>query len=109
MYRHYTLVLDGTAQRLSSVLGGTGDARQDKHFLLMSVSLQPDAGNANPVFVGGGGVTAADHAVRLEVPDGGVPPAPYLFEFSRPALHLSDLWVIGTAGETLRIGIVPYI
>jgi hypothetical protein len=98
--KDYTLTLTGSAQALSSVLT---NAALDLPF--QSLHLQPDGANANPVYVGtSSSVSSSSHGVRLPAAAGGVPPAPYIFEFSGEGrLRLSAFYVLGTNTEKLHI------
>lgn len=108
MIRHYVLTLDGTAQRLSSVLAGGAGAAND--LPIRAITLQPLGTNANPIYCGGhesGAVTSSSYGWRLEAAAAGVPPAPFILgEFSNAPMKLSDLQVIGTNTEKLTIAIV---
>lgn len=98
--KDYTLTLDGNVQRLSAVL-----ADQNLDLPFQALHLQPDAGNANPIYLGSTTtLNASSHGVRLPAASGGVPPAPYIFEFSGEGrLRLSQFTVTGTSGEKLHI------
>jgi hypothetical protein len=109
------LTLDGTIQRLSSVLtdpevGGADDEA------LRVVQLQMQGNSANPLFVGGAPkvgtnvtLTSTDHGFRLEPGSGGVPTAPYLLgEFETGPIRLSDVYVLGTNAEVLHIMVLGF-
>lgn len=107
---HHVLTLDGTVQRLSSVLadqslGGADDIP------LRTISLQPRGTNDNPVYVGATSSTSAtDYGVRLEPGATGVPPAPFILgehDVGGP-LRLSNFYVIGTNAQHLHIMTVPF-
>ena len=100
--RHYTLTLNGSAQRLSSVLPDTTPGGPDDLSSAVIV-LQPDGANANPVFVGGPGVTTSDFGFRMEPGAAGAPPAPYTFTPEHRTMKLSSLYVIGTSTQKLHI------
>lgn len=99
----YTLTLSGVAQPLSSVLanpaiGGPDDEPR------VSLFLQPDGGNGNPVFVGGSSaVSSTLFGVRLAIGAAGVPPDALKLEPAMSPIRLSDIWVIGTAAQKLHI------
>lgn len=99
--KDFTLTLNGSAQQLSSVLAS---ADRD-NIPFQSLHIQPDAANANPVYVGTtSSVSSTTHGVRLPAASGGVPPAPYVFEAQgQGQLRLSALYVIGTNAEKLHI------
>lgn len=99
--KDFTLTLTGSAQQLSSVLS---DAARD-NIPWQSLHIQPDAANANPVYVGTtSSVSSSSHGVRLPAASGGVPPAPYIFEaVGQQQLRLSAIYVIGTNTEKLHI------
>jgi len=99
--KDYTLTLNGSAQQLSTVLSNA--ARDDIPW--QQLHIQPDAANANPVYVGTAStVSSSSHGVRLPAASGGVPPAPYIFEaVGQGQLRLSALYVLGTNAEKLHI------
>jgi hypothetical protein len=102
MIRHYVVTVAATAAPLSDVLPNT-DPVNDKP--LHSISMQAGAANANPVFIGGPGVSTTDYGVRIPAATGGVPDAPYIpSDFFRPGRNkLSDIFCIGTAGQKLHL------
>jgi hypothetical protein len=101
---HYVLTLTGSAQLLSSVLAA--DVLEVPVGQLM---LQADSANAAVVGVGfSNAVTAASCAATIPAAVAGVPAAPLLLGPFRPSqLFLSQIWVIGTNGQKLRIGVIP--
>lgn len=98
--KDYTLTLNGSAQQLSSAL-----ANPALDLPFQSLHLQPDGANANPIYVGtSASVSSSSHGVRLPAGASGVPPAPYIFEFSGEGrLRLSSFYVLGTNAEKLHI------
>ncbi len=97
MIAHHVLTLDGNAQALSTVTGALPAG-------VRTVSLQPNGGNGNPVYVGGAGVSSTVYGVRLEAGATGVPPAPFVLgEFQTGWVKLDELYVIGTTTEKLHI------
>ena len=108
MVTHYTLTLDGTAQRLSQVYStGAGNAQpsaaQDIPF--RQVFLGGMEGNANTVFIGAtSAVSSTNHgaslaaSVRLSL-------GPFAGE---GPIKLSDIWAIGTNTQRLAILAVPF-
>ena len=102
---HMTVTLTGAAQRLSDSLspvsGGVGQGSYD--FAFQDLEFQPDGANGNPIYFGAtNGVTSTDYGFRLEKATTGVPPAPFPLTL-RGSAKLSDMWVVGTAGEKLHI------
>lgn len=90
------ITITAAAQQCHTALG-VADAQ------IRMIILQPGGANANPCFLGGSGVTTAN-GIRLPAGAAGVPPAPLqLSELFQGQLALSDLWVVGTADETLRV------
>ena len=76
---------------------------------LAGIIFQPDDGASGPFFVGGPDVNGTTlYWFRINAPAGGVPPAalpigPFMGVISR----LSQLYVIGTAGDILRVTAIP--
>ena len=104
----FVLTLDGTAQSLSSVLADPADTRA-QDIALRTITLQGGPSNANPIFQGNENVTAALYSIRIPAASAGVPGAPLILgEHEVGVMRLSDFFVIGTDGETLHIGTVPY-
>lgn len=103
MIRHYTLTLNGSAQRLSSVLpDALADGRHDRP--VRTISLQPHGGNGNEVYVGAAAVSSSNFGVRLEAGATGVPPAPFVLgEYAPGWCKLSDFYVIGTDTQKLQL------
>lgn len=100
--RYLVLTLTGSAQQVST-----------SNVAVRSVSLQPGAANAAPVYVGDSTVTAAAYGVRLPAAAAGEPPAPFTIEgigdkeySSIEGMPLSAVWVIGTNTEKLHVSYV---
>lgn len=107
--KDYTLTLSGSVQRLSAALSDpTVNGPDDVP--CRALHIQPDGTNANPIFVGAAPtVSASQHGVRLAASSGGVPMAPYIFEFSGEGpLRLSHFYVLGTANEKLHLLLLPF-
>lgn len=108
--KHYVLTLNGSAQQLSSVLGGDADDAK------AAIWIQPRGTNVNLIYVGtSNSVTSTNYGIRLEVPVSGVPQAPFNFgefagnlELFRSPLKMSQFWVFGTNGEFLHILTINY-
>ena len=101
---HYVLTLDGSAQRLSGVLGA--DVQE---IPIGQLILQADGGNAAVVGVGfSDAVTTSSCAATIPAAVAGVPAAPLLLGPFKPSqLFLSQIWVVGTSTQKLRIGVIP--
>jgi len=107
--KDFTVTLTGSAQRLSDVLTDkTVGGKDDIPY--RTLHLQPDGANAGAIYVGAtNAVTSSAYGVRLPAAASGVPPAPYVFEFSGEGpLKLSHVWVLGSSGEKLHILGVPF-
>lgn len=108
MFKHFVLTLDGNVQSLLSLIanaiaGGPTD------IAMITLTLQPGGANANPIFVGSAAdITSSDYGYRLEAAAAGVPPAPFVLEFTRGVMRLSQIYVKGTATETLHVSVVAY-
>lgn len=103
-FRHYpALTLTGVAQNIRTALQLDDDSDPKAR----AVIFHPDSSNSNPIYVGGIGVGTTDWAFRLPAFSATLPPF-ILGEFDQGPLQLKDFWVIGTSGEKLHIGIVPW-
>jgi hypothetical protein len=95
---HLVLTLSGSAQALT--------LPQKVRW----VSLQPGAANANPVYIGGEGVSSTDYGTRIPVSSGSVPPPPHVIaEFSDGTTQLSDIYVLGTNTEKLHVHYLKFV
>lgn len=107
-FRSYVLVLNGAAQRLSDVYGGSAgvtDPRTDIPY--RSVYLQGLLANSGAVFVGmDATVTSGNHGLRVGAAD---TDAPLALEPASPGspIKLSDFWVIGSNAESLCVAGFP--
>ena len=98
---HFVLTLSGSSEPVTTTARLRGKA----------VTLQPGETNAGPVYVGGrnsaGAVTvsASNYGVRLPIAAAGVPPPPYPVgpDIVDHLVVLSDIRVIGTAGDKLFV------
>ena len=86
------VVLKGVAQPLTSSLLGNDEMKQ--------ISVQHDTANTHVAYIGGHHLSSSVYAIRLPAPSAGEPVAPYIFD---GPVRLSDIWVLGTAGETLHV------
>ena len=101
MVRHFDLVLDGSVQRLSSALAGSGiDEVQAKY-----LALSADADNSGVIYLGGWPQTVSDssYGLRIEIPVTSIPPAPTIVELSQGVADLSEWQVLGTDQDVLHI------
>lgn len=103
------LTLNAAAQRLSDIYGAGTPVGGAADISYSQVFLQPDGGNANPIFIGDDNtVSSTNYGMRLEKASAGVPPAPFtLGPFEAGGVKLSQIWVIGTNTEKLRVVGVP--
>lgn len=97
---HYVLTLNGNAQQIASSAG----------VYLREISVQPAAGNSNPVYIGtDANLTSSDYGVRIPAPVDGIPPAPFILgEFEDGSVQLSDLWFLGTNAEKVHVLVVRH-
>ena len=103
--RHYVLTLNGSAQRLSSVLTNTNPGGpNDEAFRFLT--LQSGKANTNDIFVGGSTVSATDYGMRLD-PTDTIPPID-MGHYDAGPVKLSEIYVIGTNNEKLHIFGVPF-
>ena len=115
MFLDSYVALTGVAQNLGDeIFGGLAalypDIEQVRQIALRTLILQPDGGNSDPIYVGGdANVGAAKYAFRLEGAVTTIPPAPFILgEHETGPMKPKDFWVLGTAGEILHVGIVPF-
>lgn len=103
MVQHYVLTLNGSVQRLSSVLpGATADqVAQEKTWSFLS--LQADSANTHVVYVGGYPqvVSSSAFGFVVPIPVTSIPAAPIPIQPGQPSLRLSEWQVLGTNGEKL--------
>jgi hypothetical protein len=99
---HYTVTLTAAAQSVAAALGLT--ATTDRPF--RSLTFQPGKANTNDAFIGGAGVTVANYGLRLDPAD--TAPALVLGGYDSGGLKLSNVYLIGTAGEIVHILGVPF-
>lgn len=97
---HRTITLTATGTKLSAL--ASLQAQEDVP--LQSLTIQADGANANPVFLGGSGVTITDYGIRIPTPSGGVPAAPVFYESGNRPVKLSEVFVVGTPGEKVHVG-----
>jgi hypothetical protein len=102
MMKDGVVTLSGSAQQLSAVLGFDERVRR--------IRLQPDTGNSNPCYFGGATIDGTNRGMRIPAPIAAEPPAPYVEEGFQPGeVSLSDLYVIGTSTQKLRVSWIPWI
>ncbi len=102
--RNGVMTLSGSAQSLGALISPSETAVLCRH-----ISIQPGPSNSNPVYIGGSGVTSSN-GIRLEAPDAGVPPPPYVFEvYATGSADLASFYVIGTENETVRVLWIAYV
>lgn len=105
MLKGYVLTLTGSAQRLSTVLDDPSPGGQEDRPLKV-ITLQPLGTNLNAVYVSGASNIDADNAA-IELPPGdanSLPPGPFQVESTDAPVRLSQVWVLGTVGEKVRVG-----
>ncbi len=109
--RHATLTLDGSAQRLLAgwgVVGAGNPVGGVNDIAAEAIYIQPDGANANPIYLGGDAVSAADHGFSLPAGAAGVPPSPFKLDAYTSRVKPSQLYVIGTAAQKVHITIIGY-
>lgn len=113
MFKAYQLTLTGVAQRLSLAYGlPAATPVGDQAFVAADIPqrqilFQVLTAGSNPVYVGDSAlVSATVHGFRVDPADTQQPIA--LGPFECGPMKLSDFWVLGTNGEVLIIGTVPY-
>lgn len=80
-----------------------------KDVALQGLILQPDDGATGPLFIGDASVNGTtQYMFRLNAPTGGAPPVPLVVPLPGFSIGmLSNLYVIGTAGDILRVTAIP--
>ena len=99
---HAVIDLTGDPQQLS-------DGLQD--FPIRWIALTADPANVNPVYRGfSANLSASIWGQYIPAAAATVPAPPDIMaEFEDGRLNLSDIWVLGTAGEKLHINVIGYI
>ena len=99
-YKHFTATVTAVARDLKTALG----LLDSEDIPLQSLTLQADPENAHPVFAGGAGVTTTNYCVRIPAPPQGEPGYPIKYEPAARPVKLSEIYIVGTAGEELHVG-----
>lgn len=105
--RHYTVTLTATATPVLTLVDPTlarGGAR-DEAFRFISV--QAGKANNSDAFVGGPTLTTTDYGVRLD-PGDTAPPLDLVGHYDAGPVKLSDIYVVGAAGEKLHFLCIPF-
>jgi hypothetical protein len=99
----YVITIPNPAAAISLLPAGVKD------IAIQGLILQPDDGATNPMFIGDESVNGTTlYMFRLNAPAGGVPPVPLIIPLPGFSLGLlGQLYVIGTAGEILRVTAIP--
>lgn len=100
---HYTAPVTAAAQNLATALGLT--PQQDVPFEFMV--LQGGAANANPVFIGGPGVTTTDYGFRIAGLASSQPDTSLRMPAIPRGVRPSEIYFVGTAGEELQVLGIP--
>ena len=106
--RDFTLTLNGSAQRLSTVLADTqpGGTRDEAY---RQIVLAADPANTAAVFVGASSsVTSSNFGFSLDPTQATAKDRESIGPFNDGPIKLSEIWVIGTNNEKLHIFGVPY-
>ena len=110
-FRGYYLTMTGVAQRLSDVYGdGIGVVVPASDIPYREITFQAKDTNGADIYVGHtSAVSATNFGFHVDYPKAGTnnPPS-RLGPYNAGPLHLSDFWVLGTNGEILTIGGVPF-
>jgi hypothetical protein len=107
---HLTVAIaaTGVAQRVSDSLadptvGGVSDIP------FRQFTVQAGAGNGNPGFLGGPGVTVLDYGIRVPAPVGGIPAEPIVLGgFDTGPVKPSHVWIVGTQDELFHFSGIPF-
>lgn len=106
-YIAYSLTLNGSAQRLSTVFANTTVGGPDDVSIRQLV-LQGHHANTARIFVGDdASVSGTDYGFYLPIPTGSPLPV-ILGPYETGPMRLSNFWVVGTNNEVLKIGIIPF-
>lgn len=107
----FTLTLTGSIQRLSDVYGdGTGVVNVANDLPYRTLTFQALKANTNDVYVGGRNqattLSSTKHAIRLDPTD--TQAVSIMGSYDMGPLKLSDFYVLGTNGEAICVGAVPF-
>lgn len=109
---HYTLLLNGSPQRLSSVFtSGAGNAQPSdaENIPFRQLHIQQVPANANVIYVGASSaVSATNHGVSLDPTQASAGDRLDLGPYDSGPLKLSDIWVLGTNNERVAVLGVPF-
>lgn len=101
---HLSVTLTGSAQQLT--LPQTGGKRTP----IRGLGVQPRPAGANPVFLGGPGVTTTDYGVYVPGSVSSIPPAPLIInEMTAGSTDLEDWYIVGTLAEVVSVLVFAYV
>ncbi len=106
MIQDVTLTLSGVAQQLVAPDGAPPFGSSGKlDNAMRTITLQADPANAHVVYVGGSSaVSSTLYGIILPLPPSSIPAVPVVIgAYDSGPIKLSDIWVIGTAGEKLHV------
>jgi hypothetical protein len=96
----FLITLTGSAQQVTTSFGG-GTIRE--------IHLCADPTNVNPFYYGGSDVTTAN-GIYVRAPATGIPPPPVVIDgFDDGGMRADDMYLLGTAGEKIRVFVSRYI
>lgn len=98
--KHYTLTLNGSAQRLIDVMAVTRGSSDD--LMCNQVLVQGVSGNAASAFLGNAGVTTTDYGVEITKTGAPISLGPVL-----SAVMLQEIYVIGTNNDKIHFLFLP--
>jgi hypothetical protein len=109
--RDYSLVLNGSAQRLSRVLSNADDSQPSatENLPFRQLVFAADPANTAVVYVGTSSlVSSTVHGFSLDPTQATALDKIVLGPYESGPLHLSDFWVLGTTNERLHVLGIPY-
>lgn len=106
--RHYTLTLNGAAQRLSTVLATTTPGGPNDEALRQIILCAAPANTAVVAIGATSSVTTTDCGFTLDPTQATAPDRVSIGPFETGPVKLSDLYAIGTNGEKLHIFAIPF-
>jgi hypothetical protein len=106
--RDYSLTLNGSAQRLSTVLSNTQPGGpQDEAFRQIILAQHP--GNSNAIYVGANStISTTAFGFALDPTQATAADRQTIGPFETGPVKLSEIWVLGTNAEILHIFGIPF-
>lgn len=106
--RDYTLTLNGSAQRLSTVLANANPGGPNDE-AMAQIILAADPGNAAAVYVGSSSaVSSSLFGFAIDPAQATAQDRQSIGPFPQGSVKLSEIWVLGANNEKLHVLAIPY-